>query len=796
MRKGFTKIICLIAVVIFACFACVVSACSKDFKADPLSGDTSGEVTSNGGFAAGKGDYIYFINGDEENTADNSWGVPVKGTIMRISRSDLAARNYSSVQTVVPLIAYSGNSNGGLFIYGDYIYYTSPSTTRDSDGNVNRTSLDFRRTKLDGTGTSSSPIATSTNSSVEYTFTEVGDTVYLMYVATSEDLYGTGTSVSNLHSVNCETGENTLLAYDVQSVVFDTENRSNARAYYTMNVPKLSEGGEETAYNQVYCVTADETVQNEYDFSEVDGYDAEKDPVYLNCGDLILDGRGAVVGELTQFNLPADPENPISNQPYTYTLSAYKSGVLFYTRTSSGDSHPVLMSVGDASVPADKLANESFTDAAQPNPATENGILRDADVSSFTYIVEEGALSGVFSVQSDGIKYLKTEGGKLPQSNADLDPEHEYYITGDTGATVLTLDGDYLYYSVSDGIKRVNYKGGASDYQGMPSDDEGNEYIATAILDIDATSGWYSPEIFDGQLLYATEISDDAQYTYVCACDLRNSSGKVMDNTELKAYNERFDSIDGEDGKIAELSKDYSETCRNLETALRYAYVTRADDTLIKARHEEFKEWVEDYAESDSGYTDETIVKYNEFLTATGDWADFNDTRDINGEKVFANTRDYYYTALGRMSDADAKDYADFVADSYLQKATEPEKQPTWFEGLSSGAKAGFIIGIIAAGLIVIAAAAVTAGLIIHKKQSTPTQRVRRIRVDTTDDKNIDVYSDMDADSADSAENADGGDVAAEEEAEQPAEQTPEESAEQASEEEQTSADDGTEDKN
>ena len=50
-----------------------------------------GEVVSNGGFVVEKGNYVYFINGVEAYSSDNTYGTPVKGALMRIAKSDLEA---------------------------------------------------------------------------------------------------------------------------------------------------------------------------------------------------------------------------------------------------------------------------------------------------------------------------------------------------------------------------------------------------------------------------------------------------------------------------------------------------------------------------------------------------------------------------------------------------------------------------------------------------------------------------------------------------------------------------------
>ena len=93
MHRIFKKIFCFTAAAVAAIGIFTASACGNSYKAKRLSGNISGEISSNGGFAVEKGDYVYYVNGKQANTADNTFGTPVKGAIMRISKTALAARN-------------------------------------------------------------------------------------------------------------------------------------------------------------------------------------------------------------------------------------------------------------------------------------------------------------------------------------------------------------------------------------------------------------------------------------------------------------------------------------------------------------------------------------------------------------------------------------------------------------------------------------------------------------------------------------------------------------------------------
>ena len=716
------------------------AACDGIYKGDKLSGSIEGAVSSNGGFAVEKGNYIYYINGKQSNTADNTLGKVETGAIMRISKSDLALRNYNKTETVVPEIVHSGNYDGGIFIYGDYVYYSTPSTEKSSDGQIQNSNILFKRAKLDGSEVMKSYFAKYTSNSIQYRYVEVKGVVYLMYVATGEDLYGT--AYTNLHSVNTVTGENTLLAYNVDSVMFDKNDLTNPRVFYTMKVTDYvtSATSPFKEYNQVYTVTADETKANEYDFSYLSDYDAESNPLYVNCGDLVLDGVGKIGANLrlTQFNDPALNDEAtlasLTRSPYTYTLSNYENGTLFYTRTSSNNATASLFAV-----------KEDTLLAANRKPAIDNPedyILVDgSSASSYKYIFENKELTGAFISNSNGlIKTVIDKNGKLV---TEVDNEDTFYITTGGTPTILYTQGNYVYFSETGSgangniIKRIDYTGEYDSYNKMAETDEVNEYTAVRILDLDCSSDWYKPEMFDGCILFSTKTknmteysSDTTSYSHIMVCDINGENG-IMTNAELDKLNEKYNSISE---KISEVDEtDYA----NLKNAYRYAfytgdveYVGKLIDAYVAIGEDEEKFW-----------SVESVAKLKDFIEAKGDWEEYKtDIVTVNGKILTANIHDYYYALLGKMTDANAKDYDTYLKNTYLQ--AWPEAEEGWFEGLSAGAKAGFLIGVIGGGLIIIGAGVVVALIIIRKQKSTLPTYKKRIKVDTTDDKSVDVYSD------------------------------------------------------
>ncbi len=744
MRKIFNKIICFTAASVAALGIFSASACSNVYKAKPLDYVPSeNAAVSNGGFAVEKDNYIYFINGSEANTADNTFGTPVRGAIMRISKDNLSKRNYSSVDTVVPHIAYSGNNNAGIFVYGDYVYYATPSTEKNSDGEVQNTDLVFKRTKLDGTDTMKNYYALYSNNSIEYRYVEVDKVVYLVYVATSEDLYGT--SCTNIHSVNTSTGKDTLLAYNVNSVMFDKTDVTNPNIFYTMKVPTLKTGtgssfntSYSSDYNQIWTVNAAASTPNEYDFSAIDDYDAEEDPLYVNCGKLVFDGIGKVEGmtqSVTQFNSQEKDNDKVDRSAYTYTLSNYQDKTLFYTRTSTLNDSALLFSVTESEF------NASGWLPIKNNPEYDSYILRDgASAGNYTYLFEDGKLDSVIISDSNGLIKAAVDGEGKITTDIDNKNNNKFYMTDDGQPTVLLLDNGYIYYSLSGGngytINRVSYDGKYTDYNGLPVEDNVNPYTPVKVLDLDSASDWYKPEIFHGQILFPAKTVNMTEYTYVMACDLRVSadSDEMLGNKDIDELNKQFEGISD---KIGEVDQSIYE---NLQNALWYAYYT-CDDKYINTLIQAYVD-IMNYDEEQI-WSKKSIEKYNAFIAADaeGEWKDYSATKDVNGVKVAANKRDYYYALLGKMNEADTEAYGELLKTNYLKEY--PEKEQTWFEGLSTGAKVGFIIGVCAGGLIVIGGAVAVALIIVKKrKKKLPVYKKRRIKVDTTDDKNIDVYSD------------------------------------------------------
>ena len=340
-----------------------LTACGGDFyKADGLSYTTpETAAVSNGGFAVEYGEYVYFINGMENYTAENEYGEVVKGALMRMKKSDLggdfSATGYNKAETVVPMLFVAQNFSSGIYIYDDYVYFATPTTAKDQSGEVVNSSIDFKRAKLDGTETMKDYYFRLSDNTSNYRFVQVNGDVYCLYEESTD------AGVKQLKSYNTVTDETTVLVSGASSSFFyDQKDLTNPNVYYTMSVAPDAEAPNpppKASYNQLYCVSAAAEVESvnaekasytvkggkTYDFNEAymqekndeaEENDEEEVPYdfedyttypYVNLGNLVLDGIGDDnVENKTQFNeqKEADPTRLRACKTVAYTLRGRK----------------------------------------------------------------------------------------------------------------------------------------------------------------------------------------------------------------------------------------------------------------------------------------------------------------------------------------------------------------------------------------------------------------------------------------------------------------------------------------
>ena len=762
------KIISIIAAAALSFSALALTGCGTEkYKGDQLTAgyDKTAAVSSNGGFAVEKGDYVYFINGSAANTADNTYGDVVKGSLMRISKAKLAEEQYAEAQVVIPSLFVAGDMTAGIFIYGEYVYYATPTTDKDTKtGEVQNTYLDFKRSKLDGSeapmGGKNDYFFRLSSNTAKYRFVEEGEKVYCLF---EED--------SKLKSYNVETGETTVLVSGASSFYYDLKNPTNANVYYTMGVTYDLDKATSTKaqYTQVYSVNAANTAVTDkatasykvlgkdgkeiktYDFdekfmeekAEEKGYDLGDYTTYpyVNLGTLVLDGVGTAPSPSADgrfnWNDKEDSREPLG---YTYTLQSYQNGGLYFTRTS----------LTKTQSDSDDTKLYYLTDARE---ASWNTVTGNAKVQTVALNTDKASSTALFEIENGAHVYYYLDGTILKKATANANGvattvNLAYEVSA---ATLWKKEGNYLYYyaaaSNGNNVTRINVSGDAAAYNPHLVTDE---YKPQTLPLVDWNSAWYKPEfvtLSGGKqvLLYAnaqTYGAGSTSYNYVYAAKVGTTDDIIAAQDEIDKVNEEINS--------------YTDNAA-LQNVMRYFFKTGKTNAF---------DAVKDVEGLYTTYQKDTFAEFLNMFKKDGEFE--------------GRTYDKYINLVGRLTEEDKEAIEESWANYLLSKeeVVEDDSLPTW----------ALVLIIVGGALIV--AAGVTIPLVITAKKKAAKKRAeeaivsayKRKKIDTTDDKTIDVYADETTEESTETE-PETVEETVEEEAEEVVEETVEESTEEVAEE-------------
>lgn len=720
MRKTAKKWISLVAAATLLGSTLAMTACKGGYyKADKLD-YTSSEAPaySNGGFAVEKGDYIYYINGMEDYTASNEYGEVVKGSLMRIKKADLTAGKYDQADVVVPMLFVSQNYNSGIYIYGDYVYYATPTTGKNMHGEVTNSWIDFKRAKLDGSETMKDYYFRLSNNAAKYRFVQEDDgVVYCLY---EED--------GALKSYNTSNGNVEVLVKG-GTYFYDQKDLTNGNVYYTMSVQTDADTDTPltATYNQVYCVNAAATASEDadeasytvaggrtYDFDkawmEAQNEEAKKTAKengtdyeaiydfddystypYVNLGKLVLDGVGKNQEGVNEFNDAHDAKDRGELKGYTYTLTRYENGGIYFTKTGDQSTDTALYYLSE-------------------NHGAANAVLANGEKEKVANNTTNASATALFEVKEEsGVRthtYLYIADSKIYKATNTGDPIA--ICDAPTDATLWKTENGVLYYYAAGthpvtsastsgyNLSRIDYTGEKKVYENLPSLGAESKYKPVTISYVDFASSWYKPEIFDNVLMYANaEAVGSTSYNYIYATKIALA--------DIEANNEAYEAVYEKMNDLTE--KD------TIKKAMTYYYRT-GDAKLVEELY------------NDGLYEEDEYKVFTDFTAAQK----ANDLISI----------------VGKADDVIKAEDKDTMEEGW--RSTLPSETETADE--ESGLQTWQICLIIAAAVIVVAVAVTVPVIILSKKKAAREEAeatvnaYKRKKIDTTDDKSIDVYAD------------------------------------------------------
>ena len=464
----------VVIVVMVALLLFTLTACNK-YKNDTV-GTTeyaSEEAVGNGTLAVRQGKYLYFVNNVADDTdlkkEDNEWKANgTNGSIMKSVINDDGTLECLGI--VVPKMYYTDATNAGIYVYGEWIYYVARSQKTDNKGAL-LSSVEFLRTKIDGTKTES--IAIVEDLTAGYVFTKTG----LIY-----------TYDSNIHYVDLTSKKfkDTTVIEDYTDILFSEEDlcvfytQDNENEYVLGNhLGVVTSTGEaktiisEAAY---YTGTGDYRLNPSTLFTlDIIGYNAADNSIYYTktCkdNDAAVTTNGYIIPEDYSFDKAKEYKYAKSALSSIYSLGATKgiinvaSSTLVAYRPMDNDikelksdevamtsTITVLFVEGDYTyyLMSSKLyrANIIANDTLNKNAYEE----KISDVSIGTKFGSPSYLNGyLYYESSDDATYLSRL--KVTDYNADTQALVKGYIVSGYKAYTYPEDADYVLNKDDETIK-------------------------------------------------------------------------------------------------------------------------------------------------------------------------------------------------------------------------------------------------------------------------------------------------------------------------------------------------------
>lgn len=420
-----------ILTVISALLISVFALCACGYNPKPIEHEdySKEDVIGNGGLAVKQGNYLYFVNGVTDYTGSNKIGSVVKGAIMRYTLDEQGNVTGDPV-TVVPKKVFSSYAGAGIYVYGDWIYYVTPSEVTSAGGTTLTDYIEFMRTKVDGTGTQT--IKRIEGNSTQYAFIN-GSLVYY--------------SGNKLTAINCESRKETVISetvssYYIPNVVYKADSAATVASnlvYYIESKPEDDKSSK--TYNTLCVATADGATK--VTVISADTYQAEGEYDYTKC--------------------------------YTLSISGYANDTLYFTKSYTASGSSVAAGTyaynfngfvsADAKYDATRESKLTATNYSMIYPIDENKVLLADSSNMWIYDKSTATYDKLNGDDSFTItKINKVEGGyvyytgnsqKLYRYKLDGTQVVEPLIkdTFDTSYLYPTVIGNNVYYIKSDSYK-------------------------------------------------------------------------------------------------------------------------------------------------------------------------------------------------------------------------------------------------------------------------------------------------------------------------------------------------------
>ena len=455
MIKKTVKIIAVILSLVTLLSFTACDGCNKDGIEVSLKTPGAVVASTNGGGVVETENYFYYVNGSAANTADNTYGTPVKGSIAVVSKADM-----KTTEIVVPKIVTSEDNTAGIYVYGDYIYFATASLDKTTEGEIDYEKMEFMRAKYDGS--SIEKLTSVKGHDTKFRVVENNDKVYIVYV---EKVVEEDTTTYVLYSYDVASGTTTTIAEDINEIqLADNRFTKTITAVFTKIAVNPDDEEDTLDYNEVYTFVAGNS-EAKVAFS---GAKAKAGR------DMML-----IVTSLTNgYVFMTEPATSSSTTSinYAYTFAEFVSD------KEQGNKQRVKV------YNSDKVATSYFETLEEGyftyTDGTTSAVVKGSFVEEGNFVVLANVVPSAYVGVKGDMLYFLDSNNALCAVELDADESHDLIAIseGEVSTTwyVPEIIGDYLFYVDS-------------------SDMGGNYYKAIKITDIDFAQDDDNDDLYKGK---------------------------------------------------------------------------------------------------------------------------------------------------------------------------------------------------------------------------------------------------------------------------------------------------------
>ena len=424
MKKKLVLLLSLVLMISAVLFAC------DPIRLSPVPKATA-TVYGNGGSAVVKDDYLYFANAYIDMSTiginDNKYDAGSEQIDYAIYRTKLGEDGKLNLDEDgkpknVEIVTYNvgGYAYSGLYICGDYLYYSTPYTVANSDGSKTTGLVRIERVKLDGTKREIVYSISNFDTNSDYDIFYVDNITYIVILDSNKDLSIVKCKGGNINKyLKIASNVTSFKLYDQQDVGFGEELSENYKyVYYTTNANSTY-----SLYRRLLDLS-DETTRIDTSSSEIKLISVKNERVYYILDSKIYSTAFSASGFVKKLYSSVQTSDSTSFTIVDYIVLNDRNGM-------------------DAGVVGVYYDGTNYSFYVYNANETSLGLTYDAEITIL--FVENEEVYYQVSGDTSLYKFSLSFPGNVPTASAEIAIVANFSMSGDNDKSKLDYDGDRIF---------------------------------------------------------------------------------------------------------------------------------------------------------------------------------------------------------------------------------------------------------------------------------------------------------------------------------------------------------------